>query len=83
MPSHSHFLLSNFALAMRSMIARCVSNASSRFSRFFSGPFELWLQSLKGPARDAATNALPAMRHEEIDVVGSGFPIAGLTSGGK
>jgi hypothetical protein len=80
MPSHSHFLLSNFALAMRSMIARCVSNASSRF---FSGPFELWLQSLKGLARDAATNALPAMRHEEIDVVGSGFPIAGLTSGGK
>jgi hypothetical protein len=49
----------------------------------YSGPFDLGLQGLKSSACDAAPNAVPAMRHGEINVVGPWFPIAGLTSGGK
>jgi hypothetical protein len=73
MPSHSHFFSVEFCAG------NALDDCSVRIESIqpaFCEPSELWLQSLKTPARDAATNALPAMRHEEIDVVGPRFPMA-------
>jgi hypothetical protein len=53
-----------------------LDDCSMRFERIqppSSRLFELWLQGLERLARNTATNAMAATRHDEIDVVGPCF----------